>query len=224
MAFPLIYVKKKLKELNTGKRRNQVVSREFALLTSFTNRTGAIILGIGLIIFGLACGFLVFIAKTATLLEKFILISGTLGVFVGPVIIRRSVIALGKKPRAHEFFYYDRTRVISGTTKDIGQTEIDQISRTAKPRRIEALLALSARSTEIPLASIESVEVHVEKIEWSVDKLTIKGNNSVIKVDIDALLPSMNFSGINGTAAFNSISIAYTNATGKSIPAEIVNL
>jgi len=53
--------------------------------------------------------------------------------------------------------------------------------------------------------------------------MTIKGNNQVITVDIDTLRPSLNFSIINGTAAFSAISLSYTYATGKSIPAVIQN-
>jgi hypothetical protein len=139
------------------------------------------------------------------------------------MLLRRSARALGQKTRTHEFFFYDRARVISGMTREIGQPEIEQVSRAPKRRRIEEILSLSSRYTEIPLGSIESIALHVGPTKDGVDKMTIKGNNQVITVDIDTLRPSLNFSIINGTAAFSAISLSYTYATGKSIPAVIQN-
>ena len=91
-------------------------------------------------------------------------------------------------------------------------------------RRIEELLSLSSRFAEIPLGSIESVTLRVGNANNTVDKLTIKGNNQIITLDVDTLRPALSFFVINGAAAFNSISLSYTHATGKSIPAEIENL
>ncbi len=220
MALVSLFARGKISDQDIVLKKNRYLKPRPGLLTSFSNRTGAMILGAFLIPFGVACGYLVF-SSQSTPFQKIILVIGIFCTPLGGWILAKALNAFGKAPRPHSFFSWDDTRIVMGTTHPIDQAAIKGIFRAAKPERLAQLTALAPGFVEISIRAIESIELRVDKALLHIDKLRIKGGGAEITVDFDALLPSINFSGINGDMAFNSISQYYSSATGKTIAAAI---
>jgi len=220
MALVTIYGRGKIEDVETTLKKHRQLTPRPGLLTSFSNRAGALILGVFLIVLGLACAWIL-IKEHTTLFEKVVLVIGALSGFVGLWMAWKALFAFDKAALPHKYFYYDEARIVMGTTNPIDQAAIKSILRTPKAERIKALTAASPGFTEIAVQAVERVDLHVEKVQLHADKLKIMGGGKEILVDFDALLPSLNFSGINGDFAFNSISQYYTQATGKTLTASI---
>jgi len=222
MALSAIYSRGKIEDQDVSQRKYRHLRPRPALLTSFSARTGAMVLGLIL-----AAAGVLFIIVLATERLNFgqtaLLVIGVFCLPVGIWMMVKGLHAFGKTARPHKFFYYDHTRVVAGTTQPIGQDEIKRIRRARLPEKAQILTALAPGFIEIPVKDIESIDVRVEKVKLSIDKLTIKGAGREISVDLDALLPSMNFSTVNGNNAFNFISQFYSQATGKTVTASIEN-
>jgi len=219
MALVTIYDRGKIEDLETTLKQHRQLKPRPGLLTSFSNRVGALILGISLFVLGVACVW-VLIKEHSTFIQKVVFILGGLGGFVGLWITGKALFAFKKEAVPHAYFYYDEARIVMGTTNPIDQAAIKSILKTPKAERIKVLIAASPGFTEIPVQAVERAAINVDA-QLGVDKLKIAGGGKEIKVDFDALLPSLNFTGMNGMLAFNSISMYYTQATGKTITAAI---
>jgi len=222
MALVSFYSPGKIRDMETTLKKNRLGKPNPGLLTSFSNRVGAMVLGAFLIPFGILCGYFLF-AEHSTFFRKVIFFLGMVGVPLGFLILAKAFYAFGKTARAHRFFYYDATRIVMGETNPIDKADIKRILRTAKAERIGMLTAVAPGFVEVPSKAIEYIGLHVEKPTLHIDKLTIKGGGAEIIVDFSALLPSINLSGIQGDMAFNSISQFYTQATGNTVMASIEN-
>jgi hypothetical protein len=220
MALASLYARGKISETDTALKKNRYLKPRPGLLTSFSNRTGAMILGAVLIPFGAACGYLVFTSQS-TPFQKIVLSIGVLCTPLGAWILIKALNTFSKAPQPHTFFSWDDVRIVLGTTGPLGQEDIKGVLGTPKPERLAKLTALAPGFVEIPVKAVDGVEVHIEKATLHIDKFRIRGGGAEIKVDFDALLPSVNFSGINGDMAFNSISQYFTAATGKAMAVTI---
>ncbi len=222
MSLVSIYSQGKITDIETTLKKHRRLKPRPGLLTSFSNRAGAVVLGIFLIAFGVSCGYFLF-TERLNFFRTVVMILGALCVPLGLWILAKAFYAFGKSARAHSFFFYDDSRIVVGTTKPIDQADIKRIQQAAKPERIGMLTALAPGFLEIPVKAVEHIAVHVAKPQLNIDKITIKGGGAAIAVDFDVLLPSLNFSGINGNMALNSISQYYTQATNTCLPASIEN-
>ncbi len=222
MALVTIYQRGKIEDVETTLKRHRRLKPNPALLTSFSHRAGALLLGIFLFVFGLFCAYILF-AEHLNFFQTVVIIVGVLCSPVGIWIVSKALFAFGRAPHSHSFFYYDDSRIVMGKTNPIDQAAIKRIQGTPKAERIGALTALSPGFTVIPIRAIEFVGLQIEKTALHIGKMKIRGGGAEIVVDFDKLLPSLNFSGLNGDIAFNSISQFYTRATDKTITASIEN-
>ncbi len=222
MSLVAIYGRGEIKDIETTLKKHRGLKPRPGLLTSFSNRVGAVALGILLIALGVFCSYFLF-TERLSFFRTVVMIFGALCVPLGLWILAKAFYAFGKSARAHSFFYYDDSRIVMGTTKPIEQADIKRIQKARKPERIGMLMTLAPGCREIPVKAIEHITLHVAKPQLNVHKMTITGAGAAIAIDFDALLPSLNFSGINGDIAFNSISQYYTRATGNTLPASIEN-
>ncbi len=220
MALVSIYDRGKIKVLDTASRKIRLLKPRSGLLTSFSNRAGAAVLGVLLVALGIFCGYLLATERMKTF-EIIVMIIGILCAPLGFWMLAKARNAYRRAAGPHRFFSWDENRVLVGTTRPIGQAEIKEILRTPRPDRPAKLMALCEQVLEVPVTAIDSVGLGVEAPTLNVNKLKITGVGREILVDLDALLPSLNFSGVNGNLAFNSISQYYTRATGTAINASI---
>ena len=220
MALVSIFERGKISDVDTSLKKYRLLKPRPGVLTSFNNRVGSIVLGVVLALLGLGIGYILF-TEHVTTFQTIILILGVCLLPIGLVMIAKASNAYGKEARPHRFFGWDETQVVLGETRPIGQTEIKDILRSPLPQRLAKLVVLGATVVKMPVAAIESIEAHVAMPTLNIDRLKITGAGAEIRVDLDALLPSGNFSGINGNTAFNAISQYYTNATGNTIGASV---
>lgn len=220
MAIVSIYERGKILDIDNDLRKYRLLKPRPGVLTSFTNRVGSLVLGVSLMILGSFFTWVVF-TQHPTTFQTLVLIIGICTLPIGFWTIAKAQNAYGKEARPHDFFAWDETQVVMGGTRPIGQAEIKDLLKAPLPERTAKLMALGAKVAKIPVTAIEAVEIHVALPTLSIDKLKITGGGAEIKVDVDALLPSLNFSGINGIMAFNAISQYYTKATGKILNASI---
>ena len=192
------------------------------LCTSFTNRAKALVLGIFLTLFGLACVYFLFTAKL-NIWQKILFVGGSLACIVGPYIVVRSILTLNKAACPQNYFYYDSARLVLGTTNSLDQAEIDRLRAMPIAEQVNALVAVSPGHTEIPVKAIAKVSLKISLAAGDINKMTIWGDSAEMPVVFFDILPSADFSGIKSAAAFNSISQYYTAATGKALPAAIEN-
>src|SRR5512136_2719140 len=100
MALVSIYGQGKIQDLETTLRKNRVLKPKPGLLTSFSNRVGAIILGVFFIVFGIGCGWALF-TQHPTFFEKLVLFLGMLCTFLGFMLLGKALYAFGKAARPY---------------------------------------------------------------------------------------------------------------------------
>ncbi len=220
MALVSIYERGKISEVDTDLKKYRLLKPRPGLLTSFSNRAGSIVLGILLVLLGILSVWVI-ATQHPTTFQTIVLLLGACALPMGLWILVKAQNAYGKAARPHRFFAWDETEVILGETKPIGQAEIKGVLSAPKADRAAKLVDLGADVVKIPVAAIVSVEAHVGPPNLNIVKLRIVGADAAIKVDFDALLPSLNFSGINGDMAFNAISQYYSKATGTTLEASL---
>lgn len=220
MALVSIYERGKISEVDTDLKKYRLLKPRPGLLTSFSNRVGSIVLGVLLVLLGILSVWVI-ATQHPTTFQTIVLILGACALPMGLWMFAKASNAYGKVARPHRFFAWNETEVVLGVTRPLGQAEIKGVLGAPKAGRAAKLVDLGADVVKIPVAAIVSVEARVGLPTLNIDKLRIVGAGVEIKVDFDALLPSLNFSGINGDMAFNAISQYYTKATGKTIEASL---
>lgn len=220
MAIVSICERGKISDADTSLKKYRLLKPRPGLLTSFSNRVGSIVLGVALMLLGILCAWII-ATQHPTTFQTIVLVLGACAFPIGFWMIAKASNAYGKEARPHAFFAWDDAQVVLGETRPIGQAEIKDLLSTPKPKRAAKLVVLGANVVKIPIAAIESVEAHVGLPTLNIDRLKIVGAGAEIKVDFDALLPSLNFSGVNGDMAFNAISQYYTKATDRTIVSSI---
>jgi hypothetical protein len=223
MAVVSFFNNGKIEDIETNSKKGRFVRPpKPGLLTSFTNRTKALVLGIFVTLFGLACVYFLFTAKL-NIWQKILFVGGSLACIAGPYIVVRSILALNKTACPQNYFYYDNARLVLGTTNSLDQAEIDRFRAMPIAEQVNALVAVSPGHTEIPVKAIAKVSLKISLATLDINKMTIWGPGAEMPVVFFDILPSGDFSGIKSAAAFNSISQYYTATTGKALPAAIEN-